>query len=129
MFRLTAILIAVLLAFAACGDDTPSTTLPTGPEDPAYVESVELVFLESYPVQVWAIVTGNLPTPCHTADWRVGETEADGSVTLEVFSTVDDPDTACILVLEPFEITADIGAFVTGEYVLVVNGVDYPFTI
>ncbi len=107
----------------------PSTTLLGDPRGPVYVDSVELVFMESYPVQVRAIVAGNLPTPCHTADWRVGETGADGSVTLEVFSTVDDPETACIQVLEPFEITADIGSFTTGQYLLVVNGVDYPFTI
>lgn len=108
---------------------TPSTTLLGDPRGPVYVDSVELVFMESYPVQVRAIVAGNLPTPCHTADWRVGETGADGSVTLEVFSTVDDPETACIQVLEPFKITADIGSFTTGQYLLVVNGVDYPFTI
>jgi len=135
MLRLMTLLIAALLAFAACGADTPSTTstpattAPTGEEAPAYIDSVEFIFLESYPVQVRAIVSGNLPTPCHTADWRIGETGAEGSVTLAVFSTLADPDAVCIQVLEPFEITVDIGDFETGEHLLVVNGVDYPFTI
>ena len=46
-----------------------------------------------------------------------------------MLSTLTDPDAVCIQVLEPFEITVDIGDFETGEYLLAVNGVDYAFTI
>jgi len=73
MIRPLALLIAALLTLAGCGEDTLPTTLPGNPGEAAYVDSVELVFLESYPVQVRAIVGGNLPTPCHTVGRRVGE--------------------------------------------------------
>ena len=45
-----------------------------------------------------------------------------------MFSTVD-LDAVCTQVLQPFEQSIDVGSFTSGSYVLVVNGVDYPFTI
>lgn len=124
---------AVLL-IAACGNDQgpASTTEPADPGESvargeAFVESVEFLFLESYPVQVRAIVTGNVPTPCHQPAWEVGDVEG-GRVEVTVYSTYN-PDRVCAQVLEPFEATLPVGSFETGGYVLELNGVEYPFTI
>lgn len=141
MFRITRLILVAALVLSACGEDGPAASDPTAPDttapggmpardgDPAYVDSVDLLFLESYPVQVRAIIAGSLPTPCHTAGWQVGDPDLEGRIVLEMFSTVEDPDAVCAQVLEPFEATIDLGSFETGDYLLEVNGVEYPFTI
>jgi inhibitor of cysteine peptidase len=125
------------IAFAAlpgdstADDDQTTTTPPAQPgavRGPVYVDSVELVLLESYPVQVHASVKGNLPTPCHRLAWDLSEPDASGRIVLELYSTTD-ADAVCTQVLEPFEQNIDIGSFTSGSYVLVVDGVEYPFTI
>jgi len=110
------------------GDDQPTTTRPIAGRLPVFIDSVEILLLESWPVQVKAVVRGTLPTPCHFLAWDLGEPDAGGRIVLSVYSTVD-LDQACIQVLHPFEQTIDIGSFTSGSYVLVVNGVEYPFTI
>lgn len=131
-----ALLLAMALAAlaTACGDAKADPGEPTNPTtgNPrvalglAYVEDVELAFLESYPVQVRATITGNLPTPCHTVR---SDLEEDGdTIVLEVTSTYD-PTASCVQVLEPFEITVDVGSLESGSYTLMVNGEAYPFEI
>jgi len=116
------------------GGDQADQTTTTSPGEPAavrspvYVDSVEVLLLESYPVQVRALVRGNLPTPCHSLGWESTDPDAAGRITLEIHST-SDPDTVCAEVLEPFEEAIDVGSFTSGSYVLVVAGVEYPFTI
>lgn len=116
------------------GDDQADQTTTTSPDEPgavrspAYVDSVEILLLESYPVQVRALVRGNLPTPCHSLGWEVSGPDAVGRITLEIYST-SDPDTICAEALESFEESIDVGSFASGSYVLVVDGIEYPFTI
>jgi len=143
--RKTVLLLIVVLAVVASGlgiawaalsndpadDDTTTTTRPDGSgatPGPAYVDSVDLLMLESWPVQVRALVKGNLPTPCHQLAWDLSGPDASGRIVLDVYSTTD-ADVICIAVLEPFEQSVSIGSFTSGSYVLVVNGVEYPFTI
>lgn len=144
MKPLTALTALVLLA-AACGEaaDTEVTTTavtsttttttapgdptsPPGDRSPVFVDDVKLVMLESYPVQVRAIVTGSLPTPCHRLQWELTRDET--AVTLELWS-LRNPETVCIQVLEPFEETIDVGAFESGSYLLMVNGESHPFEV
>ncbi len=155
MRKITAIAVLVFLV-AACGEaggaggaSQPSTTAPTttSPDTPtdsgqsttttvpvggvkgeAFVDAVDLLFLESYPVQVHASIRGSLPTPCHTLDWTLGQPDPGGRISLDVYSRYD-PAQVCAQVLQPFEETISIGAFTSGSYVLVVNGVEYPFDI
>jgi hypothetical protein len=113
------------------GNGPPTTTGPTLPGGlhlPAYVDSVDLLQLESWPVQIRALVKGSLPTPCHTLAWTLSGPDADGRITLDVYSTAD-PDAVCTQVLQSFEESIPIGSFTSGSFVLVVNGVEYPFTI
>lgn len=125
------LLIALALVAAACGDaesaDTTAGTTGGDSRSPAFVDSVEFLFLESYPVQVRATVTGNLPTPCHELGYELDDSDHDVPV-LTVYSTVE-PDVVCAEVLEPFEVTVDVGSYETGVYELVVNGSRHPFEI
>lgn len=143
--RKTVLLLVVALAVVASGlgiawaalsddpaaDDTTTTTRPGAPgvvRGPVYIDSVELLLLESYPVQVRALVKGSLPTPCHQLVWDLSDPDASGRIVLDVYSNAD-ADSVCAQVLEPFEQSIDIGSFTGGSYVLVVDGVEYPFTI
>lgn len=108
--------------------ERPTTTLPIAGRLPVYIDSVDVLLLESWPVQVRVAIRGSLPTPCHFLAWDLGEADGDGRIVLSVFSTVD-MDQVCIQVLHPFQQTIDAGSFTSGSYVLVVNGVEYPFTI
>jgi len=113
------------------GGDETTTTRPTAPgavRGPVYIDSVDLLQLESWPVQVRALVKGSLPTPCHRLAWDLSGPDAQGRITLDVYSTID-ADAACIQVLEPFEQSIDVGSYTSGSFVLVVNGVEYPFAI
>ena len=42
--------------------EEPSTTLPNGIEGPVFIESTEILYLESYPVQVRLLVRGGMMT-------------------------------------------------------------------
>jgi hypothetical protein len=148
MTKTIALLIAALLTFAACGDDgaassttasgdetvssdDPTTTAPPSSRTepgPATIDSIEFLFLESYPVQVMAVVRGTMPTPCHDLAWEAGMPDASGRVTLEV-SSLYDPAEVCAQVIAEFEENIPIGSFESGEYALVADGVEYPFTI
>lgn len=101
-------------------DDGPVT-------GPAFVETVDFLFLESYPVQVRAIIRGSVPTPCHTAGAVVGDRKGN-RIPITVSSTAP-TGAVCAQVLEPFELTVAAGSFETGDYVVEIDGVEYPFTI
>ena len=142
--RKVLLLLAVASAALAAGfgiawaslPDTPgghptTTTRPTAPgavRGPVYIDSVDLLQLESWPVQVRALVKGSLPTPCHRLAWDLSGPDAQGRITLDVYSTID-ADAVCIQVLESFEQSIDVGSYTSGSFVLVANGVEYPFTI
>jgi hypothetical protein len=108
--------------------DRPTTTLPIAGRFPVYIDGVDFVMLESWPVQVRATIRGSLPTPCHALAWNLAEPDAAGRIVLTVFSTVD-MDAVCTQVLQPFEQSIALGSFTSGSYVLVVNGVEYPFSV
>jgi hypothetical protein len=131
MRHLGAVALALALAATACsggagaGDDgnDPADRIRTA----AFVQNVQFIFLESYPVQVRATIIGEVPTPCHQAAAEV--TGHDGAtITIDVYSLVD-PEAACPQVLDPFEVTVDLGSFETGDYTLVIGNAEYPFTI
>jgi hypothetical protein len=129
MRRAIALVAAVALAVAACGsgEEPEATAPPEADRSPAYVNEVEIVLLDSHPVQVQAIIRGDLPTPCHQLDWEIAEPD-NGRIEVDVYSTVD-PEAVCAQVLEPFEDTIDVGSFESGDYVLVIDGEEHPFTI
>ncbi len=109
-------------------DDTPAPQVtPPTPTDSnllrgnAYLDSVELLTLESYPLQFMLVLKGSLPTPCNQLRVDVNPPDGENKIIVDVYS-VTQPDMVCAQVLEPFEENIPLGSFPTGHYTLWVNG-------
>jgi hypothetical protein len=112
---LAAFLVAVSgLTVAATEPSTPGT-----PGDPVYVDSTDIRYLESFPVQVHLVVRGSLPTPCHEAAWDV-QAGADG-IDVTLWSTTE-PGAICVDVLEPVEVSIPLGSFEAADLPVSLNG-------
>ena len=95
-----------------------------------YVDSVEVVIMESFPVQVNLSVSGNLSVPCvELLPAAVGRKE--NTFTVVLAETVLGPAETCIAVLEPFStsVSLDVRGLEAGTYVVNVNGVETGFTL
>lgn len=124
--RLLALLCAVGAVLTACapgetgaGDNPTTTTVSGGVEGPVFVESTEILYLESFPVQVRLVVRGSLPTPCHQAQWSV---EDDGETIEVTLWSVIALGQGCAQVLEPFEVSIPLGSFETADLDVLLNG-------
>lgn len=91
---------------------------PSG-RDRVYVDSTEILLLESYPVQVQLIVRGSLPSPCHELMWQVDDR---GTVLEVALWSSADPDEVCIAVLEPFEVSIGLGSFESADIPVLLDG-------
>lgn len=138
-----------IFTFSACvpasGDTTvsyPNPSYPNAPGDtmPAnqnfapspsdegmtrgevYLDGVQLLTLESFPLQFMLNLKGNLPTPCHQLRIAVSPPDAENKVNIEVYS-IADPDQTCVQVLAPFEVNYALGSFPSGTYSLWVNDI------
>lgn len=87
----------------------------------AYLDSSELLILESYPIQVNLYISGNLPTPCSQLRVKVNDPDMEKRIYIEVYS-VSDPDKMCVQVLQPFDTNISLGSFSPGHYKVYVNG-------
>lgn len=87
----------------------------------AFIDSKELLTLESFPLQFMLHITGNLPTPCNQLRVSVTPPDADKKIIVDVYS-VSNPDKICIQVTEPFDASIPLGSFPEGKYTLWVNG-------
>jgi hypothetical protein len=129
----------IALVGAACAPaiavPTPTPTPPTGGGSgevitgEANVESIEIIMLESFPVQVSVTASGYLPDPC-TAISGTEQTMEGDTIYLEI-KTSRPADVVCIQVLEPFEETypLDVAGLPAGTYTVDVNGVTDTFTL
>lgn len=104
------------------------TSTPTTPnqEDSSlsrgevFVDSAQLIILESYPLQIKLAVAGNLPTPCHQLRSKVNAPDDQNRITVELYSLVD-PLEICIQVLQSFETEIDLGSYPDGTYTVWLN--------
>ena len=87
-----------------------------------FLESTQLLTLESMPLQYKLMLTGSLPTPCHQLRAEVAAPDASGKIVISVYSLVA-PDQMCIQVLQPFASSLDLGSFAKGSYTVELNGV------
>jgi inhibitor of cysteine peptidase len=90
-------------------------------QGPIYVDEVELVMMESFPVQVRLILRGSLPNPCSSFAWEVAEPDSQGRIAVQAYS-LQETDLACIQVLEPMEESIPLGAFTQGNFSVWLNG-------
>lgn len=105
------------LLLGACTPSVFPEPLPPGRVEVA-IESVDVLQLESFPVQLMLHVIGTLPNPCTTPEWDVspdGET-----INVELYGVPDGSD-ACIQVLAPFEVNIPLGP-AGGDVEIVLNG-------
>lgn len=121
-FLTSVLAVSFLLGVAgnvAVGASSPDPSPPGGEPGPVYIDSVEILYLESFPVQVRLAVTGSLPTPCHEAIWEVQDFGE--SIDVRLWSLAD-PDQICVQVLEPFEISIPLGSFESADLLVLLNG-------
>jgi hypothetical protein len=85
------------------------------------IEEMELMIMESYPVQISLHLKGNLPTPCHQLRAKVSEADKEGKVNIDVYS-VTDPEQMCAQVLESFEENIPLGSYKEQGVSFWVNG-------
>jgi hypothetical protein len=86
-----------------------------------FLDSTDVLLLESFPVQVNLLLKGALPTPCHLARFTIEPPDADNTIRVEIYSLVN-PDQICIQVLQEFETTLSLGPLQAGHYILLING-------
>ncbi len=132
-------LISVLAAVCAPATATPTpimTEIPVtgGEEDEgepgsvAVVESIEILILESFPLQVNAVIRGTLPDAGCTTVASVEQVREGNTFTLTLVTTTD-PLALCAQALTPFEevVPLDVQDLPAGEYLVVANGFEQAF--
>ena len=109
---------------------TPAPPQPADPiSGPATVESVEILTLESFPVQIHVRVKGTLPDDCAELDDIV--VQQDGNTFNVAVSMVQQPAADCGDVPVPFEeiVPLDVYGLPAGSYTVSVNGIEGSFTL
>jgi len=131
---LAAMVFLALLAGCGPADEPTATTVPSGGDGQpalgtAQVDSIEIVILESFPVQIHVLARGHLPDSCTTID-QITE-EQDGDTFRVTITTARPEGEVCAQVLTPFEenIPLDVYGLAAGTYTVDVNGVSGTFTL
>lgn len=95
----------------------------------AVVESVDVLILESFPVQIHVVVTGYLPDGCTTLDQV--STEQNGNEFVVTITTQRPADMMCTQALVPYEevVPLDVAGLPAGQYTVTVNGVSASFEL
>jgi hypothetical protein len=114
---------ALLLAAAAC---TSSPTAPSSRVDPIQIDAVEIQVLETAPPQVRARVTGVVGDGCSELK-SVTQVRSEATVTLTILR--ERPvDAICTQIARLYDETIPLeGAYPAGQYLLRVNGREFPF--
>lgn len=117
---LVAILMIVFIT-SCCAPMVPTIGLAT-------VEEIDILTLESFPVQIFVIASGYLPDPC-TEIYQINQ-EREGNTFFITIETYRSPG-FCIQVLAPFEevIPLDVYGLPAGTYTVEVNGVQGTFDL
>lgn len=121
--RLLTVLMTFWMLAVGCSDGSDSIV------GIAPVDSIEIVMLESFPVQVMVIATGSLPDSC-TETGSVSQ-KREGNTFLVTIEALRDPDLVCAQVTVPFQesVPLDVEGLPAGTYVVDVNGVRDSFVL
>ena len=94
----------------------------------ASVDEIDILILESFPVQINVIAKGNLPDPCTEISEVLQEREGD---TFFVSIKTYRPPGPCIQVIAPFEVKIPLNVYglPAGTYTVDVNGVQATFDL
>lgn len=85
-----------------------------------FIETQDVLTLESFPPQFVLRLTGALPTPCHRLRIRIDPPDSGGQLRVGVYSLVD-PNAICTQVLQSFEASTPLRGLKAGKYSVVVN--------
>jgi inhibitor of cysteine peptidase len=124
-------LVLILMVLLA-GCSSPGPTSPEMPGEPyqgqAVVETLEVVMLTSFPLQVHLHVSGYLGDPC--TEIKEIQTQRHDYQFEVTISTERAAGADCIQVIEPFEqnIPLDVYGLPAGDYLVQVNGVEAEFS-
>lgn len=135
------ILAIMVMAVAACSPDSNAepTSTPEQPAAPvqsggergqtAIVDDLEILILESFPVQVNVVVSGNLPDGCTSLDEF--DVEQEGNTFNIIIWTIRAPEALCTLALVPFEesVPLDVEGLEAGEYTVIAQNQTATFTL
>jgi inhibitor of cysteine peptidase len=129
-----AVLLSVLAAACAPNTSTPS---PIVTEDPtqagaAVVKSIDILLLESFPLQVNAVLRGDLPDAGCTTIASVDQIQKGKTFHLTLVTTTD-PLAICAQVLTPFEevVSLDVYGLPAGTYTVEADDIrsTFEFTV
>ena len=120
---LLGLIMLIAIFTAGCFSNLPTATTGLAP-----VYEIDILILESFPVQVQVIASGNLPDPCTKISEVLQEKE--GNTFFITIKTYRSPG-FCIQVLAPFEeiISLDVYGLPAGTYTVDVNGVQATFDL
>lgn len=138
---LPATLVFAIALLAACtpgAEETVATptaeaTPAPGSNEPtrgqAVVNSIDVLILESFPVQVNVVARGDLPDSCTRIDEVISQ-QSENTFRVAL-TTLRQPDLACTQALTPFEetISLNVDGLPAGTYNVSVNGVTDSFTL
>jgi LysM repeat protein len=107
----------------------PPAAGPSPGTGQAMIEGVEVRILESYPVQVQAVVRGKLPDACTSIE-RIEQVRESATFRIRI-TTARDPNQVCAQVLTSFEqiCSLDVAGLPPGRYEVRVNDVATPFDL
>ncbi len=118
---LSGLIMLITIFFTGCFSTLPVTGL-------ASVDEIDILILESFPVQINVIARGNLPDPCTEISEVLQEREDDTLfITIKTYRSPG----FCIQVLAPFEeiIPLEVYGLPAGTYTVDVNGVQDTFDL
>jgi inhibitor of cysteine peptidase len=122
-------------SIVACAQASPPAPAPGRGVDVApragraQVQSIDILILESFPVQVHVVAKGNHPDSCTATDQLLQERE--GNTFRLTLTTTRPEDKMCPQEPVPFEqvIPLDVYGLAAGTYTVDVNGVTGTFTL
>jgi hypothetical protein len=127
----------VLLASFVLSGCAALSRAETVPEEPAeggqgiFIDSVEALILESWPVQVQVVIRGNLADGCTVRDQiRIDRDEAGNRFEITIVTNRDE-EAMCTMALVPFEetVSLDVEGLPAGSYTVEVHGVSTTFEL
>jgi hypothetical protein len=87
----------------------------------AYIDSSDLLTMESMPLQFSLYLKGSLPNPCSLLRISSSPPDAENRIHVEVYSLAD-PAQICVQTTKDFDVSFPLGSYPSGHYILLVNG-------